>query len=93
MNWGWSYAAPFHTMHGTSKPTVGFVNGLAFYNGLRWKGRKAVLRDVVAPRVASTRQPNSSRSFSLHPTFSNTFRPWRSRNHVVGNACTPAFVT
>ncbi|MCK7491051.1 MAG: hypothetical protein MZW92_04230 [Comamonadaceae bacterium] len=30
-------------MHGTSDPTVGFINGLAFYNALRYNGKKAVL--------------------------------------------------
>jgi len=30
-------------MHGTSDPTVGFINGLAFYNALRYSGKKAVL--------------------------------------------------
>jgi len=35
--------APFLIMHGTSDPTVGFINGLAFYNALRYFGKKAVL--------------------------------------------------
>jgi len=35
--------APFLIMHGTSDPTVGFINGLAFYNALRYNGKKAVL--------------------------------------------------
>jgi dipeptidyl aminopeptidase/acylaminoacyl peptidase len=30
-------------MHGTADPTVGFVNGIAFYNALRYNGKKAVL--------------------------------------------------
>jgi len=30
-------------MHGTSDPTVGFINGLAFYNALRDNGKKAVM--------------------------------------------------
>jgi len=30
-------------MHGTSDPTVGVINGLAFYNALRDNGKKAVL--------------------------------------------------
>ncbi len=30
-------------MHGTSDPTVGFINGLAFYNALRYNNKKAVL--------------------------------------------------
>ena len=30
-------------MHGTADPTVGFINGLAFYNALRYNGKKAVL--------------------------------------------------
>lgn len=36
-------AAPFLIMHGTSDPTVGFINSLAFYNALRYHGKKAVL--------------------------------------------------
>jgi dipeptidyl aminopeptidase/acylaminoacyl peptidase len=36
-------SAPFLIMHGTVDPTVGFVNGLAFYNALRYNGKKAVL--------------------------------------------------
>jgi dipeptidyl aminopeptidase/acylaminoacyl peptidase len=35
--------APFLIMHGTSDPTVNFYNGLAFYNALRYNGKKAVL--------------------------------------------------
>ena len=35
--------APFLIMHGTADPTVGFENGLAFYNALRFNGKKAVL--------------------------------------------------
>ncbi len=35
--------APFLVMHGTSDPTVGFINGLAFYNALRYFGKPAVL--------------------------------------------------
>ena len=35
--------APFLIMHGTSDPTVGFVNGLAFYNALRYHDKQAVL--------------------------------------------------
>jgi dipeptidyl aminopeptidase/acylaminoacyl peptidase len=35
--------APFLIMHGTADPTVGFENGLAFYNALRYNGKKAVL--------------------------------------------------
>jgi dipeptidyl aminopeptidase/acylaminoacyl peptidase len=34
---------PFLIMHGTADPTVGFENGLAFYNALRYNGKKAVL--------------------------------------------------
>jgi acetyl esterase/lipase len=30
-------------MHGTSDPTVDVNNGLAFYNALRYNGKKAVL--------------------------------------------------
>jgi dipeptidyl aminopeptidase/acylaminoacyl peptidase len=36
-------SAPFLIMHGTADPTVGFINGLAFYNALRYNGKKAVL--------------------------------------------------
>jgi dipeptidyl aminopeptidase/acylaminoacyl peptidase len=36
-------AVPFLIMHGTADPTVGFENGLAFYNALRYNGKKAVL--------------------------------------------------
>jgi dipeptidyl aminopeptidase/acylaminoacyl peptidase len=35
--------APFLIMHGTADPTVGFINGLAFYDALRYNGKKAVL--------------------------------------------------
>ncbi|MGZ5497856.1 MAG: prolyl oligopeptidase family serine peptidase [Candidatus Aminicenantales bacterium] len=35
--------APFLIMHGTSDPTVGFVNGLAFYSALRYHDKQAVL--------------------------------------------------
>ncbi len=35
--------APFLIMHGTSDPTVGFINGLAFYNALRYHDKAAVL--------------------------------------------------
>jgi len=35
--------APFLIMHGTADPTVGFVNGLAFYNALRYHNKLAVL--------------------------------------------------
>jgi dipeptidyl aminopeptidase/acylaminoacyl peptidase len=35
--------APFLIMHGTSDPTVGFINGLAFYNALRFHNKQAVL--------------------------------------------------
>ena len=36
-------SVPFLIMHGTADPTVGFENGLAFYNALRYNGKKAVL--------------------------------------------------
>ncbi len=35
--------APFLIMHGTSDPTVGFINGLAFYSALRYHNKQAVL--------------------------------------------------
>ncbi len=35
--------APFLIMHGTSDPTVGFINGLAFYSALRYHDKPAVL--------------------------------------------------
>jgi len=35
--------APFLIMHGAADPTVAFTNGLAFYNALRFNGKKAVL--------------------------------------------------
>ncbi len=35
--------APFLIMHGTSDPTVGFINGIAFYHALRYNNKKAVL--------------------------------------------------
>jgi hypothetical protein len=38
-----SVTAPFLIMHGTSDPTVGFINGLAFYNALRYHNKQAVL--------------------------------------------------
>ena len=34
---------PFLIMHGTADPTVGFMNAVAFYNALRYNGKKAVL--------------------------------------------------
>jgi len=43
ITWAPKAAAPFLIMHGTSDPTVGFINGLAFYNALRYNGKKAVL--------------------------------------------------
>jgi dipeptidyl aminopeptidase/acylaminoacyl peptidase len=43
ITWAPRAAAPFLIMHGTSDPTVGFINGLAFYNALRYNGKKAVL--------------------------------------------------
>jgi dipeptidyl aminopeptidase/acylaminoacyl peptidase len=43
LTWAPKTVAPFLIMHGTSDPTVGFVNGLAFYNALRYNGKKAVL--------------------------------------------------
>jgi dipeptidyl aminopeptidase/acylaminoacyl peptidase len=43
LTWAPKAAAPFLIMHGTSDPTVGFINGLAFYNALRYNGKKAVL--------------------------------------------------
>jgi dipeptidyl aminopeptidase/acylaminoacyl peptidase len=35
--------APILIMHGTADPTVGFQNGLAFYNALRYNGKNAIL--------------------------------------------------
>ncbi len=43
LTWAPKVTAPFLIMHGTSDPTVGFINGLAFYNALRYNGKKAVL--------------------------------------------------
>jgi dipeptidyl aminopeptidase/acylaminoacyl peptidase len=43
LTWAPRAVAPFLIMHGTSDPTVGFINGLAFYNALRYNGKKAVL--------------------------------------------------
>jgi dipeptidyl aminopeptidase/acylaminoacyl peptidase len=43
LTWAPKAAAPFLIMHGTSDPTVGFINGLAFYNALRYNGKRAVL--------------------------------------------------
>ena len=34
---------PILIMHGTADPTVGFINGLAFYNALRYNGKNAIL--------------------------------------------------
>jgi dipeptidyl aminopeptidase/acylaminoacyl peptidase len=35
--------APILIMHGTADPTVGFQNGLAFYNALRYNNKNAIL--------------------------------------------------
>jgi dipeptidyl aminopeptidase/acylaminoacyl peptidase len=43
LTWAPKASAPFLIMHGTSDPTVGFINGIAFYNALRYNGKKAVL--------------------------------------------------
>ena len=43
LTWAPKAVAPFLIMHGTADPTVGFINGLAFYNALRFNGKKAVL--------------------------------------------------
>jgi dipeptidyl aminopeptidase/acylaminoacyl peptidase len=43
LTWAPKATAPFLIMHGTSDPTVGFNNGLAFYNALRYNGKTAVL--------------------------------------------------
>jgi len=43
LTWAPKAVAPFLIMHGTSDPTVGFIHGLAFYNALRYNGKKAVL--------------------------------------------------
>jgi hypothetical protein len=43
LTWAPKAVAPFLIMHGTSDPTVGFIHGLAFYNALRFNGKKAVL--------------------------------------------------
>lgn len=43
LTWAPRATAPFLIMHGTSDPTVGFINGLAFYNALRFNGKTAVL--------------------------------------------------
>ena len=43
LTWAPRATAPFLIMHGTSDPTVGFINGLAFYNALRYNGKTAVL--------------------------------------------------
>jgi dipeptidyl aminopeptidase/acylaminoacyl peptidase len=43
LTWAPKATAPFLIMHGTSDPTVGFINGLAFYNALRYNEKKAVL--------------------------------------------------
>ncbi len=43
LTWAPKAVAPFLIMHGTTDPTVGFINGLAFYNALRFNGKKAVL--------------------------------------------------
>jgi len=43
LTWAPKATAPFLIMHGTSDPTVGFINGLAFYSALRYNGKKAVL--------------------------------------------------
>jgi len=34
---------PILIMHGTADPTVGFINGLAFYNALRYNNKNAIL--------------------------------------------------
>ena len=43
ITWAPQATAPFLIMHGTADPTVGFINGLAFYNALRYNGKNAVL--------------------------------------------------
>ncbi len=43
LTWAPKVTQPFLIMHGTSDPTVGFINSLAFYNALRYNGKKAVL--------------------------------------------------
>ena len=34
-------------MHGTLDPAVGFIDGLAFYNALRYNGKKALFQKIV----------------------------------------------
>jgi dipeptidyl aminopeptidase/acylaminoacyl peptidase len=43
ITWAPKATAPFLIMHGTADPTVGFINGMAFYNALRYNGKKAAL--------------------------------------------------
>jgi dipeptidyl aminopeptidase/acylaminoacyl peptidase len=43
LTWAPRATVPFLIMHGTSDPTVGFANGLAFYNALRYHRKAAVL--------------------------------------------------
>jgi dipeptidyl aminopeptidase/acylaminoacyl peptidase len=43
LTWAPKATAPFLIMHGTADPTVGFINGMAFYNALRYNGKKAAL--------------------------------------------------
>jgi dipeptidyl aminopeptidase/acylaminoacyl peptidase len=43
LTWAPKAISPFLIMHGTADPTVGFINGLAFYNALRYNGKQAVL--------------------------------------------------
>jgi len=43
LTWAPRAIAPFLIMHGTADPTVGFINGIAFYHALRYNGKKAVL--------------------------------------------------
>jgi tetratricopeptide (TPR) repeat protein len=75
---------PFLIMHGTSDPTVDFNNGLAFYNALRYNGKKAVL-------LAYPNEGHGLRGLANRKDL--TIRYFEFFDHYLKGAKAPAWMT
>ena len=75
---------PILIMHGTADPTVGFINGLAFYNALRYNNKNAIL-------LAYTGEGHGLRGLANRKDL--TVRYFQFFDHYLKDAPAPKWMT
>ena len=76
--------APFLIMHGAADPTVSFMNGLVFYNAMRYNNKKAIL-------LAYPGEGHSLRGLANRKDL--TIRYFQFFNHYLKGAPAPRWMT